>query len=291
MNTKGISAPAVIITLVLLAAIAGGIWWELRSPAFAEEPFVRDYSLDNLGGPASEGYRGRVIVEGEYYQGEPNNTHGGSITCFYPDMDTAAKLPRTMNGERIERFCFDNHGLDAAAAFHISTEAFNDPSICSVRGGATIVLSTYHVLTAEIGGSDMASLEQVISASAPQAVKCQTQTQIQTQAEPVLLEAADDHRRVQDISTLSVAVQAYLEENNRFPSTASWKQELSSYLPAYLRDNLNYDYATCRGAVAVLRTRLETPVANQYLENDMDETECGLSCTDPYYCTKVLISY
>jgi hypothetical protein len=100
------------------------------------------------------------------------------------------------------------------------------------------------------------------------------------------LKDADDYRRVNDVTALTIALEDFVLEHQRFPAPDSWMSDLAPYLLEPVRaDLIDFDYAAC-GTTAVVRTRLESSAAVMYFDNgvDVDEATCGLPCGDSYYC-------
>ena len=114
-------------------------------------------------------YKGRVELSGTYRVWYPE-TLGGGMVFFNVDTDDEAKLPR--DGDYFNSvFGFKNQD-EAKTMLKINTDLFADKTICEFSGKATIVVEGYELLMADVDGSSMSTLKQVVSAENPVATKC-----------------------------------------------------------------------------------------------------------------------
>ena len=95
------------------------------------------------------------------------NIHGGATFYFSPDNSIKDKFPPNRFGSIANRFSIHENGNKAQNIFDINlSELEKSGEDCQLKGGqATIKISQYHVLEAEIGSTDFADLEEVISFS------------------------------------------------------------------------------------------------------------------------------
>lgn len=94
----------------------------------------------------------------------------GDLVCVTPDEASVAVLPpRAPHDQRMVWFCFDN---SRAAARKLGLAGEPQALGCGRRATATVTVSDYSVLQEDVFGSDMATLVEVLSVSAPEAIEC-----------------------------------------------------------------------------------------------------------------------
>lgn len=93
----------------------------------------------------------------------------GDQVCFFPDHLTARLVPREKSDRRLVWFCFANTA-DAKRMLNISSSL---PSKnCGYAGNATVAVTGYKVYRGEGDGNDVAVLENVMSLSKSESIKC-----------------------------------------------------------------------------------------------------------------------
>lgn len=106
------------------------------------------------------------------------DTFRGGTLCFVADKASAQYIPRTKDDQRMPWFCFTNQ--DAAktklkisneqALFQKNTQCASENEVLS--GSATIEVTNYTLDTGEGDGTDMATLDKVLT-STPPMVHCE----------------------------------------------------------------------------------------------------------------------
>jgi len=125
-----------------------------------EGPFI--FSNKRPSGPRAYMYEGSLIVSGEFEVYYPETIHGGTL-FFNVDEEFSTKLPQKW-GEHPSRFGFDNETY-AKQALNIDEKVFDDISVCSLSGRATIAIEGYTSELLESEVYDTSKLVKVISSS------------------------------------------------------------------------------------------------------------------------------
>lgn len=142
-----------ILILVLIAIV-------IASGVYAYQKFYKTGSATE--GVARDFYEGNTEITGTYSY----NQFVGAWpqVSFFADESFRIEIP-DLDSERIPRFTFEN--ADQALRMLNINKSELDDEVCEITGLATIEISNYKVLKAEIGGSDTARLDRVISSSKP----------------------------------------------------------------------------------------------------------------------------
>jgi hypothetical protein len=118
-------------------------------------------------GPSTHYAVSNGIITGEWTAVFGSNIHGGPGFYFIPSTSSREKLPKNRFGTSARKFLLRQlqNGFQVTSLFGIDLEKLETSSkACEVKGGqAIIVIYAYDVLEAEIGGTDAADLEKVIS--------------------------------------------------------------------------------------------------------------------------------
>jgi hypothetical protein len=142
-----------ILSLVLVAIV-------IASGVYAYQKFYKTGSATE--GVARDFYEGNTEITGTYSY---NQLIGAwPRVDFFADESFRTEIP-DLDLERIPRFTFENTD-QALEMLNINRSELND-DVCEITGSATIEISNYKVLKAEIGGSDTAQLDRVVSLSKP----------------------------------------------------------------------------------------------------------------------------
>lgn len=159
MKTNKGFAP--LIGLLIAAVVIGG-------GVYAYEKFYKTDSASS--GVAQDFYKGNVKVSGSYSY----NQFVGAYPRlqFTADAESSASIPRENGDVRSAWFSFENTD-EALSSLGLNPTKLGN-SICEIKGTATIEISDYKVLKAELGGSDTAHLGKVLASNAPQLVECST---------------------------------------------------------------------------------------------------------------------
>lgn len=106
------------------------------------------------------------------------DTFRGGTLCFFADKASAQYIPRSKNDQRMPWFCFTNQ--DAAktklkisneqSLFQKNTQCASENEVLS--GSATIEVTNYTLYTGETDGTDLATLDKVLT-STPPMIRCE----------------------------------------------------------------------------------------------------------------------
>jgi len=111
-------------------------------------------------------YAGELSLDGVYSYHGPKDEILGDRVCFFPAKEFTGFIPRDSNDHRDAWFCFRNTSK-AKTIFAINTRLFDDPSVCSVTGAATVRITNYMVDRTEGDVNDLADLVKVAKESQP----------------------------------------------------------------------------------------------------------------------------
>jgi|SRR6185369_11629005 len=109
-------------------------------------------------------YVGELVLDGVYSYYGPKDEVIADQVCFYPTKEFTRFIPRESNDHRKAWFCFRNTSK-AKTLFAVDTRLFDDPTVCSVNGAATVRITNYMVDRTEGDVNDQADLMEVTETS------------------------------------------------------------------------------------------------------------------------------
>ncbi len=112
-----------------------------------------------------------ITLSGRYEYRSDNESQDmiGDFVCFFPEADSAKRLPRAQNDKRMAWFCFANK---TGSKNLLGISEAGKKSECGLVGTATVQITAYQPSQGEGDDFDTAQLQAVLNSTKPQTLSC-----------------------------------------------------------------------------------------------------------------------